>query len=248
VLVSLVSVKGSPGVTTAAAALAAVGAEQRGAAGWRQGLDLVELDPSGGEIEALTGVTGESGLLRAATGLRPESLAEFAVEAPAGVRSVLAPMSPPEATSTLMAAVDEWGAVLSTVGGLVVADAGRWERAHPAAGRLAGSDVVVLVCRPDAQSAEHARHVVAEVRAMSRPAPLLLVTVGVRPYGCGEVAGVLGVNPAGSLAWDPAGVTALWAEGVGGRRFRRWPSSALARSAREVLGAVARPLEEVAVE
>jgi len=247
VLVSLISAKGSPGVTTAAAALASVGAEQRASSGWHQGVDLAELDPAGGDVEPLTGVTGESGLLRAAGDLRVDSLAAYAVEAPAGVRALLAPTSPSEAASTVMAALDDWGPVLSTVAGFVIADIGRWERVHPAAGRLAGSDLVVTLCRPDARGVEHLRHVVADVWALVRPTPVVVVTVGAQPYGLREVAAALGVFPAGSLAWDPRGVAALWAEQAGPRRIRRWPSSSLARSARQVLAALVGVVERETV-
>ena len=234
-LISLISAHGAPGVSTAAAALAAVGAEERAGTGRAQMLDLVELDPAGGDLEAFTGVNGESGLLRAASDPRPEALAECAIEAPPGVRSLLAPTSAPEANSTILAAVEGWGATFSTVGGLVVADCGRWEKAHPAAGRLAGSDLVAAVCRPDPRGVEHVRHVINDVRAIVWPAPLAVVTIGDRPYGLAEVAAALGLAPGGTLAWDPKGAAALWAEGVGQRRFRRWPSCWLARSARGVL-------------
>jgi hypothetical protein len=234
VLISLISAKGSPGVTTTAAALAAVGAEHRMAKGWRQPVDLVELDPAGGDVEPLTGVTGEAGLLRAASDMRAETLFTEAVEAPHGVRSLLAPTSGLEASATVMAAIDIWCAALSTVEGIVVADAGRWERVHPAAPRLAGSDLVAVVCRPDARGVEHVRHVLTDVQGLVWPSPLVVLTVGARPYGDTEVAASLGVPSAGALAWDPKGATALWLEGVGPRRGR-WPTSPLARSARTVL-------------
>lgn len=234
-LLSLISAHGAPGVSTAAAALAAVGAEERAAAGTAQGVDLVELDPAGGDLEAYTGANGESGLLHAASDLRPEALAECSIEAPNGVMSLLAPTSAPEATSTIIAGVEGWGAAFSTVGGLVIADCGRWEKAHPAAGRLAGSDVVAAVCRPDPRGVEHVRHLVNDVRALVWPAPVAVVTIGDRPYGLREVAAALDVPAGGTLAWDPKGAAALWTEGIGQRRFRRWPSSWLARSARGVL-------------
>jgi hypothetical protein len=239
VLVSLVSAKGSPGVTTAAAALAAVGVERRLAKNRRQPVDLAELDPSGGDVEPLTGVTGESGLLRAASELRAETLLSQVVEAPRGVRSLLVPTSALEANATVMAALDVWCAALSSVGGMVVADAGRWERAHPAAARLVGSDVVAVVCRPDARGVEHVRHILTDVRSLVWPVPVVVITVGSHPYGDVEVAASLGLTSVGALAWDPKGATALWAEGVG-RRLGRWSSSALARSARTVLGELVR--------
>ena len=234
-LLTLISAKGSPGVTTSAAALAAIGALDRAAQGVNQGVDLVELDPSGGDIEPLTGVTGESGLLGAASDLRVEALPEHTVQAPRGVRSLLAPTSSREANATVVAALEGWGAALSILDGIAVVDGGRWEAAQPAADRLSGSDLVAMVCRPDARGVEHVRHIASDVRAAVYPAPVVLVTVGDQPYKVGEVAEAINVPGCGALAWDPRGATALWGEGVGERRFMRWPSSWLARSARGVL-------------
>lgn len=234
-LLTLISAKGSPGVTTSAAALAAVGAQDRAAQGTVQGVDLVELDPSGGDIEPLTGVTGASGLLGAASDLRVETLLGQAVQAPRGLRSLLAPTSSRVANATVAAALDGWGTALSQLGGVLIVDGGRWEAAQPAGARLSGADLVAMVCRPDPRGVEHVRHIAIDVRAAVYPAPVVLVTVGDQPYKAGEVAEAIGVPACGSLAWDPRGATALWDEGVGQRRFMRWPSSWLARSARAVL-------------
>src|ERR671911_193562 len=65
---SLVSAKGSPGVTVAAVALTAATHSPEAS---RAGGVLVELDPSGGDIELLTGAhSGEPSLLVAAADLR----------------------------------------------------------------------------------------------------------------------------------------------------------------------------------
>lgn len=244
-LVTVVAAKGAPGVTTTASALAAVGADQRAKAGEGQRVDLVELDPYGGDVEPFTQVMGEAGLLRAVTDLRTETLEEHAIEAPPGVRSVLAPTSGFEATSTIAAGRDAWSRVLSTLGGVVVVDAGRWEQSHPLAGRVAGSDVVAVLCRPDARSVEHVRHVVPRLRGVV--GRVVLVTVGDRPYPPGEIARFLGLPTAGSVSWDPHGAAALWREGIRRRPFGGWTRSWLARSARDVLASLIRLSEEVPV-
>jgi hypothetical protein len=51
--------------------------------------------------------------------------------------------------------------------------------------------------------------------------------VGARPYPGDEIAAVLDVPLAGVVAWDPRGVTGMWARGEQGRGRRSW----LARSA-----------------
>jgi hypothetical protein len=59
-LIGLVSAKGSPGVSIAALALTAAAGDA--------GL-LMELDPSGGSLECWTGIPGEPGLVRVASGV-----------------------------------------------------------------------------------------------------------------------------------------------------------------------------------
>lgn len=230
-LICLVSAKGSPGVTTTAAALVAV-ASGRGLLAM-----LAELDPSGGDIEALSNVPGEPGLLQAAANLRriadPEALLSHVVTAPAGVASLLAPMSGPVATATIASALDHWGPALATLDGVVVADAGRWEQTQTTSERILGSDVLAVVCRPDARAVEHVRHLVDQLRQLVRP--VLLVTVGERPYPLEEIAAALEVRPAGTIAWDPKGAAALWAGAARRRRTGSWRASHLARSAQPVL-------------
>src|ERR671911_2689289 len=90
---SLVSAKGSPGVTVAAVALTA--ATHSPQASRADGV-LVELDPSGGDLEVLTGAhSGEPALLAAAADVRRwvggEVLAGHAVEGVGGVRALVAP-------------------------------------------------------------------------------------------------------------------------------------------------------------
>jgi len=245
-LITLISAKGSPGVTTTAAALAAVGAEQRGLEGRSQQLDLVELDPSGGDVESLTDVTGEAGLLRAVADLSIGSLVDSTVEAPPGVRSLLAPMSGFEAASTVEAGLGRWSTTLAELDATVVIDAGRWEALHVLGSRIDGADVVAVVCRPDARGIEHARHLVVRVRSLGMP--VVLVTVGDRPYSLDEIASSLDIRAGGTIAWDPGGAAALWQDGVAAeRRLKRWSRSWLARSARDVSAELVKAVEAVRV-
>lgn len=227
-LLGLVSAKGSPGVTTAALALAA-------AAG--KGALLVELDPSGGSVECWTGTTGEPGLIRVASGLRrsidPEMLLAHAVEAPAGVRSVLAPSAGGLAESTIAATGDRLAPALAGVKATVVVDGGRWSRSQPTTRRLAGCEVVAVVCAPTIEGVEAARWVIDPLRSTVAGSVVLLL-VGDRPYPPSEVAAVVGVPVIGVMAWDSRGVNALVTTGAG----RGWSRSALARSARSILDAL----------
>lgn len=227
-LLALVSAKGSPGVSTAALALTAVAGDR--------GL-LVELDPSGGSVECWTGATGEPGLIRVANGLRraidSKLLLAHGVAAPRGVRSVLAPTAGGLAESTIAMTGDRLVPALAALEATVVVDAGRWSRSQPTARRIAGCDVVGVVCAPTVEGVEAARWLIDPLRS-TVAGPVVLALVGDRPYSPPEVAAVVGVPLVGVLAWDSRGVNALLTTGAG----RGWSRSALARSARSMLDAL----------
>lgn len=232
-LLALVSAKGSPGVSTAALTLTAVAGDR--------GL-LVELDPSGGSIECWTGATGEPGLIRVANGLRrsidPKALLAHAVPAPPGVRSVLAPTAGALAESTIAMTGDRLVPALAELDAVVVVDGGRWSRSQPTAQRVAGCDLIGVVCAPTVEGVEAARWLIDPLRSTgTRP---VVVLVGDRPYSPPEVAAVVGVPVLGALAWDSRGVNTLLTTGTG----RGWSRSTLARSARSVLDAVASASDE----
>jgi MinD-like ATPase involved in chromosome partitioning or flagellar assembly len=232
-VLALVSAKGSPGVTTAAAALGGVVAGD--SSGGDGGGLLVELDPSGGDVTMLCDRVGEATLVSLAEELRhstPASgtLREHTVEGPPGMPAVLAPPGASEAAGVIGSLGDRWLPALRGAAGTVVVDAGRWEPHAPTARRIAGADVVGVVCRATAPSVEHTRRVVDAIRGTAR-CPLAVLVVGARPYPGDEIATVLDVPLAGVLAWDPRGVTGLWTHGARGRGRRSW----LTRSAKVTL-------------
>jgi len=222
----LVSAKGSPGVTTAALALAAVAGDRA---------LLVELDPSGGSVECWTGTTGEPGLIRVANGMRravnPEMLRAHAVSAPPGVRSILAPTAGTMAEATIAMTGDRLVPALADLAATVVADAGRWSPSQPTARRIAGCDAIGVVCAPTVEGVEAARWLIEPLRTAAA-GPVVVIIVGDRPYSPAEVAAVVDVPVVGVLAWDARGINALLTAGAG----RGWSRSALARSARSMLG------------
>lgn len=227
-LLGLVSAKGSPGVTTTALAFAAVAAD---------GL-VVELDPSGGSIECWTGATGEPGLTRVASGLRRsaghDAVVDHVVEAPHGVRAILAPTAGTFAESTVAMTRDRLASALRDLHGTtVVLDGGRWSRSQPTAHRVAACDLVAIVCAPTVDGVEAARWLVEPLQA-EVAGRLVVLLVGERPYPASEVASAIGVPTVGALAWDPRGVASLLAQGSG----RGWARSPLARSARSALAQI----------
>lgn len=228
-VLALVSAKGSPGVTTAAAALGAA------ATGRAEPALLVELDPSGGDVAMLCDRIGEAALVSLAEELRhgtpaADTLSAHAVEAPPGVPAILAPSGANEASGVIASFDDRWMPAFGGSAATVVVDAGRWEPRSSTARRIAGSDVVGVVCRATAPSVEHARRLVDAIRGTAR-CPVAVVVVGGRPYPGEEVAAALDVPLAGVLAWDPRGVTTMWERGERARRRRSW----LVRSASTVL-------------
>ncbi|HEX6419018.1 MAG TPA: hypothetical protein VFZ77_11000 [Acidimicrobiales bacterium] len=212
-VVALLSVKGSPGATTAAAAVAA--ASQ---VGGRPTL-LVELDPSGGDLRLLAArPAAEPNLVHVAGELRHArlpglALADQAVDVLPRLTGVAAPAGPQEAGAVVASIGDAWSRAFQAFDGTVVVDAGRWDPAQQTAGRVRGHDVVGLVVRATADSVEHARHAVALVRSAAR-SPVAAVVVGHRPYAPEAVAGALDLPLAGALAWDRRGAAALWARGA----------------------------------
>lgn len=235
---TLVSVKGSPGVTTAAAAMAAAGV-----VGGERVL-LVELDPSGGDVRLLSAVTAaEPNLVHAAAELRHpqgagDALGPQAVDVLPSLPALLAPAGAVEAEAVMSSIGDGWGPAFRAFDGLVVVDAGRWDPGQATARRIEGADVVGLVVRATAVSVEHARHTVAALRRAAR-APVAAVVVGDRPHPPEAVAAALDLPLAGSVAWDPRGAGWLWAKGATPAGVR----SSLARSATRVLAGLESGIE-----
>jgi len=222
----LVAAKGSPGVTTAAAALAAVATTGGRAI-------LAELDPAGGSIAVLTGQPAVVGLVDAATLLRRSTSAaavdDNATMTPHGVATLLAPNSGAVTESVIASINERWVPALRAAALDVIVDGGRWEPSQTTARRVVGADLVVVVVRPTVASVEATRHIVDRVREVAkRPAAALVV--GGKPYKPEDVAHHLDLPLAGALAWDPRGATNLWANGVS----RTWLRTILARSAAAV--------------
>lgn len=219
----LVSAKGSPGVTTAAVAMSAVGAPSGPAL-------LAELDPSGGSVQVLASGPAAWGLVDAAGRLRresgPDPVRDHVTVLPPGVPALLAPTAGNIAESVIGSAGDRWLTSLRAAATDVVVDAGRWEPSQRTARRIAGADLVGIVCRPTVGGIEAARLALERLRVAAR-APVVVVVIGRKPYRPEEIADHLEVPLGGTLAWDPRGVAALWVGGAGGR----WRRTALARSA-----------------
>ena len=234
--VALVSAKGSPGVTTAALALTA-------AAGPGPRL-VVEMDPSGGDLELFTGCHLPAGLPRVVAGLRhgvdPTRVLAEAVPVSGGVPAVMAQTSAHGAEATLVSGGERLGEALAGLDGLVVADAGRWSPSQRTASRIAVADLVGVVCQAMPSSVEHARWLAEELRTVV-PGGAIVVPVGDRPHRPDELRAVFTVPVAAPLAVDRAGAAMLYRDATS----RRYRFTMLARTAARVLGDLRAQVGEV---
>jgi MinD-like ATPase involved in chromosome partitioning or flagellar assembly len=210
-LITLVSAKGSPGVTTTALMLAAV---------WRRRVLVAECDPAGGDVTAgYFGGAAEpaGGVLAVASKLRRGIDAEdfFAHALPldqARQRWVLPGFNDPAQAAGLAA---QWGAfaegceVLNRQGIDVIADCGRMQAAHPPMELVRRADAVGLVVRPTLVGLRASYQWVAALRAEMAEAArrhprLQLIVVGeMGAIGSVNLARLLDIPLAGVVTWDP---------------------------------------------
>ncbi len=216
-MVAVMSIKGSPGVTTLCLALAA-----RWPAPGRA--VVVEADPAGGDIAVRFGLAQAPGLLSLAAAARRETDAALVwrhaqalpgdlpvVAAPPDAtraRAALAALAPLSGAGPLRIAADHPGAV-------VVVDCGRVDTGSPALPALRAADVTVVLTRSGADDLAHLARRMAEIGGWSRRPVLLLAGRG---HSIGVVSRGLGVTPLGRVPDDPSGAGVL----RGGTGKLRW--------------------------
>jgi MinD-like ATPase involved in chromosome partitioning or flagellar assembly len=240
-LVAVISLKGSPGVTTFSLALAA-----RWPAPART--VLVEADPSGGDIATRFSLASSPGLLSLAAAARRSTdaglLWQHAQALPGGLPVI---SSPPDAdraraallalASTSPASTDVLRSAANGPDTVVIADCGRVDHGSAAMGIVREADVLVLLTRAHADDLAHlARRLPAVGRWTPRPV-LLLVGDG---YSTAEVSRELGVPPLGRVPHDEHGAAVLCGRPPRRRWGRSGPShSALGRFAHKVAAVLA---------
>lgn len=234
--ISLLSAKGSPGVTTATVALTMAWSTVHPG---RRAL-AVDADPIGGDTAAgvLRGMAPTSaGILPLATARAIE--AQDALDAacvslrPDGSARVL-PGVPDEARAAALPlawdVLAELRADLHEAGDDILVDAGRVDRAAQGAAWLADSDVAVLVVRPTLAAVISAHRYVTAWPLGGVPLHLLVVDAR-SPYRVAEVAQAVGLPLVGAVAFDPAGARVHCEGTAPSRGFER---SEYARSIRRV--------------
>lgn len=256
-LIGIGSVKGSPGVTSAAVALtAALPAALAAAAGGPVRALLVEADPAGGDLAMRFALMLTPGLMSLAADARRGDRVDPThqidrhaqpLPPPVGVAVVVAPPDAHQARAAIAALAGQVpGDVRSDargdVGGgfgvlraaadlpgrVVVVDCGRLDPGSPTAAVLHGADALVMLARPHAEELAHLVRRLPEFRAWARHPALVLTGPGHRSA---EVAQELGVAVLARLPHDPAAARLLSAPRGGGiTRRRRFEHSALGRA------------------
>jgi hypothetical protein len=148
-LIALASLKASPGVTTAALALAAL---------WpgEQKVLAVEADPAGGDLAARFGINPVPGLVSLSAAARREHRArsafEHAQQLPGGLPLIAAPASAEQASSALELLAGDgqqlWENLAQDPGVVAVVDCGRLDPGSHTHQIIAAADVALLVARP----------------------------------------------------------------------------------------------------
>jgi hypothetical protein len=230
-LYALVSAGGSPGVTTAAMALALA---------WPSSAIVAECDPSGGDILAglLTGhVPASFGLMEHAIEAGRDgyaaarALGDQLIPLDAdGTRKLLPGLTDPRQAAGLASA---WPAVAATLAAQhadVIADCGRLD-AGPGQPNaiLTTARTVALVMRPTIRQVWSALSRVEILTQLGVSSRLALLLTGPGTHSAREVAQALGIPVAAALP-DDARSAAMLSDGVGGARSLS--SGSLLRSAR----------------
>jgi len=233
-LIAVISVKGSPGVTTFSVALAACwpGPAAR--------VLLVEADPSGGDVAtrfSLASTPGVASLAAAARRSTDPGLAwQHAQALPGGLAVVTTSPDADQARAALTALVPDATAgvgvvrrAADAVQAVVIADCGRIDPESPSMPIVRSADVLIVLSRAGADDLAHLARRLPAVGGWSPCPVLLLVGAG---YSIAEVARELGVPPAGRIPEDRHGAAALCGRRSGSRWGRRGPShSGLGRAA-----------------
>ncbi len=215
---ALASAGGSPGVTTAALALAL---------GWPSQVIMAECDPSGGD--ALAGLL--SGHLPARTGLLPLALeAGGGAEVPADALwrqlieldeerncLLLAGISDPRQSAALQSSLPWIADALQGLKADVLADCGRLDAVATVRPVLSAASLAVLVLRPTLRQVSRAVPRVEMLTNLIGRDRVVTLLVGEGTASGREIARSLGVPVAGQLPDDPKTAGVL-SDGLGSRR------------------------------
>lgn len=231
-VIALASIKGSPGITTAATALAA---------SWPSGrrVLLVEADPFGGDLAPRYGSTITNGLASlfaaARRSLTPDAIWDHVDHLPGGLPVLFGLSNVQGAVANEKA----WPAIAEALGALdadVVIDAGRLLPNFAGGIRdvLAQSDVLLVLCDPTLEGIVHLRAALPGLVAEMRGRALLVIPTGSGGYSGTEIERTLGVDVGPPMPDDRKAADAL----ANKRAIARLERSALLKWASTLVGAL----------
>lgn len=204
-LLAVCSLKGSPGVTTLAVALAAR---------WpvEENPILVEADPAGGDLMARFRLSESPGLVSMAAAARrtadPSLLAEHVQLLPPGLRVVVGPVGTEQARAAL-GALDGSSALRHVVGQpgtVVIADCGRVDPDSPALPMICSADAMLLLAHPRDDELAHVASKLPTAQRWSRRPGFVLVGDG---YPTRTVCQALGIPVMAHVPRDDRGAAVL---------------------------------------
>jgi hypothetical protein len=223
-LVTVGSVKGSPGTTTLAVLLAVT---WPGTSPGQRPV-VVEADCAGGDLGGRCWLPDSPGLTSLATAARTGHvvLKDHTAQLPCGVDVVVAPASR-QASTIAVGLLAETG-VGSWLGDrTAIADVGRLDPGAPSSELLDAADAVFVLSRGDEASLLRLSDA-ALARERTR-----LVLVGAGTYSSEEITQAVGLSVAAVLPWDPRAAQTVWGRDVPGRAWtkRGLPASVRALAA-----------------
>lgn len=236
-LVALLSLKGSPGVTTTSLGLAACWPD------WEQPV-VVECDPAGGDLLGRFRLETSPGLVSLVAAGRhsaePGLVWQHTQRLPGGIPVVVGPAGADQARAALaQVGVGDEGVLrraADRVGSAVIADCGRFAGDTAVIDIMQAADVALLLSRAQDDALSHVATLLAHAPGWSRGVAFVLVGAG---YPTAEVADALGVRVSARIPDDPRGAAALAGRPV--RRSANSPSPLL-----RALGPIARSLAQQA--
>ncbi|WP_328869643.1 hypothetical protein OHT76_05720 [Streptomyces sp. NBC_00287] len=206
-LIALYSLKGSPGVTTAALGLAS---------GWpaEESPVVVECDPAGGDLLARYRLDMTPGLVTLAAASRHETppglLWQHTQRLPGGLPVVVGPAGAEQASAALAQITGVGETPLRRVGdrpgSVVIADCGRIAPGSAALDVVRIADLALVLVRAHDDGLSHLAVSLDRVRRWSPRSSFVLVGDG---YPSREVVRTLGIEVLGRLPYDRAGAAAL---------------------------------------
>ena len=191
--ISVVSLGKSVASTSLATGLASVLHDRR------HGAVLIELDPSGGDLAAMWGLSTVVGINNLVGAIAVEELmspgivADVAVDSPLGFPVVVSTTWGDRVSHRVCGDLgNKYGRVLASGTMPVVCDAGRWQPGEVSSHRVAGASVIIAVFTPDPAGVSRVARQLGQLRDTAPDAQVLLAVVGENPYPADEIEAALG--------------------------------------------------------